>query len=224
MKCVLDVTALHYLCVKIPKYKDEPLVQRNTIKVFDKKFVNKCCGKFYTELGSLFVHQAIIHQSDKRLSSEEVEETDEDYFKAARNNVTPESQTPKNQFEKFLLNKREKKEKLKTKLECTFCGKLLSNESAKKVHERTQHKEGGHTCKYCGKYFRIRVNGMTHENRMHKTEENLLKPFKCSICLQGFTKVRRILVIIFRSKLNVNFSFLGVQLRSTHETARVWHV
>lgn len=177
MKCVLDVTALQYLSVIVPKYKGASrIIQRNETK--PKIFVNKCkqCERFYTDIASLILHQVKCFKK--------VVESNEDYFGVPRN-IEPDLNSTKNPFEKFLHDKSEKK----PHFECSFCGKLLSNASAKKIHEKTQHRDGGHTCKYCGKHFRIKINGITHEKRVHHTEEVSDKPFKCGICGRGFTKV-----------------------------------
>ncbi|XP_063702571.1 zinc finger protein 501-like isoform X2 [Culicoides brevitarsis] len=156
MSCVLDVSALYHLRVKIPKYQAEPVVKPNSVENPSiRRF--QCCEKLFSDLSSLCLHQ-MSHEKEK---------------------------TP---FEKFLENENKREGRQKSKLECNFCGKLLSCEAARKVHERTQHKEGGHTCKYCGKFFGIKVNGLTHEKRMHRMEESLITPFKCEICEQGFTK------------------------------------
>lgn len=190
---MLDISALQHLCVKIPKYHGEPLVQKNDTKILIQKFVHKCkqCEKFYTDIGSLVLHQIINHQFGKKnFLLEDVVETDENFFNTKKNNVIPDRQKTENQFEQFLQDKTAKEEKLKSKFECMFCGKSVNSEHAKRVHERNQHKTGGHTCKYCGKYFPKKVNGVMHEKRVHKAEDNKTKAFKCQICDQGFHKVR----------------------------------
>ncbi|XP_069496690.1 zinc finger protein ZFP2-like isoform X1 [Ambystoma mexicanum] len=123
-----------------------------------KQFQCKVCGKSYSFLKTLRVHQR-KHPVTATVKSESINE-----------NVTPSDVKPE--------RRRVKKDK---PYQCSQCEKSFSREKYFIRHEKVHTEENTHACKVCGKVFSQFAYRMQHE-KMHSKQ----RIYKCNQCDKSF--------------------------------------
>ena len=156
---------------------------------FEKPFVCKVCGKFFTQRGNLNRHTR-THTGEKPF---ECGVCGKVFTQQPNLDIHTRIHTGEKPFVcevcdktftcKSSLDKNTRTHTGEKPFKCRVCGKVFTQRSNLDVHTRTHTGEKPFECEVCGKTF-TRKNRLITHTRTHTGE----KPFKCGVCDKAFAE------------------------------------